>query len=66
MGAQAKVRLMLEVDLPDNWGNECLLGQVFRQSSDQALQKIRNSLPPDVRIIGTPEVTAILLPERKD
>ena len=63
MGTRAKVKLMLEIDLPDRWGNECLLGQVYRQASHEALQTISKSLPPDVRIIGKPEVTAILIPE---
>lgn len=63
MGARAKVRLTLEVDLPDRWGNECLMGQVFRQGADEARNIISQHLPPNSRIIGKPEVTAILLPE---
>ena len=61
--ARATVRLTLEVDLSDRWGMGTMIQQVFQQGADGALNRIRKSLPPDVRIIGKPEVTAVIFPE---
>lgn len=60
---RATVRLVLEVDLPDRWGMGTMIQQVFKQGADEALNKIRKALPPDTRIIGKPQVTAIIFPE---
>lgn len=63
---KAHVRVLLEINLPDTWGGDCLLSQVYKQAKDSAKniisQTISSSLK-DVRIIGEPETTAILVEE---
>ncbi len=63
---KARVRVLLEIALPDVWGGDCMLDQVYKQSKDSARniisQKITASMK-DIRIIGKPEVEAILVEE---
>ena len=66
MKTKARVKVLLEIYLPDVWGADCTLDQVFKQSKDSARniisQKIGSSLK-DIRIAGEPEVRAILVEE---
>ena len=64
--AKARVRVLLEITLPDTWRDDCPLSQVYKQSKDSAnniiSQQIAGSLK-DIRIIGKPETIAILVEE---
>lgn len=63
---KARVRVSLEICLPDAWESDCRLGQVYSQSKDSARnivhQRIVGSMK-DVRIIGEPKVEVILVEE---
>ena len=65
--AMARVRILLEVTLPDVWDEDCLLSQVQQQSKDTAVniisQRIVSSMR-DIRILGEPETTVILIEEK--
>ena len=62
----ARVRVLLEVSLSDTWGGDCRLDQVYKQAGNTARnivsQAITNSMK-DIRIIGEPEATAIIVKE---
>ena len=62
----ARIKVLLEVSLPDLWGDDCLLSQVHKQAEDSAIniisQKIVGSRK-DIRIIGKPESVAIIVKE---
>lgn len=67
--AAARVKLLLEITLPDVWGEECSMSQVYKQAKDSALniisQRISGSMR-EMRVIGEAEVIAILSEERSD
>lgn len=54
----ARVRLTVEIDVSDAWGGDCALSQVYRQAVDSV---IKNRLHVMDRIIGEPEVSAIIV-----
>lgn len=63
VNASARVRLTIDIPLTDSWGGDCPLEQVEKQAKDVALGMIRNSQFHELkmaRIVGEPEVTAIL------
>ena len=64
--ASAKVRILLEVSLPDTWGEDCCLSQVYKQAKDSAVnivsQRIFGSMK-EMQMIGEAEVLAILVEE---
>ncbi|TET67294.1 MAG: hypothetical protein E3J56_13160 [Candidatus Aminicenantes bacterium] len=64
--SRARVKVLLEISLPDTWGGDCLLSQVYKQAKDSAaniiVQKISASMK-DIRVIGKAEVVAILVEE---
>lgn len=71
----ARVRLTIDVEVPDTWGDECTLGQARKQAVDAALGAVRRGLilngtegprgdyiPRDyANVVSVPEVTAILI-----
>lgn len=62
---KARVRVLLEIHLPDTWGGDCALEQVYKQSKDSARNMISQKIAgtKDIKIIGEPEITAILTEE---
>lgn len=64
--ATARVKLVLEVVLPDRWGGDCSVSQAHKQAKDSALniisQKIAGS-GRDIQIIGEPESVVIIAEE---
>jgi len=62
MSAAARVRLMLEIDLPDSWGDDWKLDAVIKSARESAIGLLRSKFPQaTIRIIGDPEVTAVLV-----
>jgi hypothetical protein len=61
MEAMAKVKLTIQFDLPDHWNTDCQVDQIFKQAVDSATGFIRNKLPPYIKVVDIPQVTAILL-----
>ena len=63
---KARVRVLLEVTLSDVWGGDCQLSQVHKQAKDSArniLSQAITSSMRDIRMIGEPEVTTIIVEE---
>lgn len=74
---RARVRILIEIDVSDSWGGDVKLEQVNNQASESALKALRKGLVvdqmtdggkptplserPQVRIVGTPKVEAILV-----
>lgn len=68
MTATARVTVTLEIIVPDSWGKSCPISQVYRQAADSAVGTINHAIRASnikAKIIGTPEVTAVIAPEKK-
>lgn len=62
MSATARVKVVLEVSVSDSWGEDCKVDQIRRQATESAMRIIGNLQTQLVKIVGTPEVTAVLIP----
>ncbi len=61
---KARVRILVEIELEDVWGGDCQLSQVYKQSTDCAMNRIRSiGGGQGIRVIGKPEPVAILVEE---
>ena len=64
--SRARVKVLLEISLPDRWDDDCLISQVYKQAKDSAInvisQQISRSMS-DIKMIGDVEVVAILVEE---
>lgn len=58
----ATVEVVVEVPIRSNWGNECLLSQVFKQASDEAKETLNQI--QGIKIISI-NVTAVAVPHRR-
>lgn len=61
--ARAVVRLKIEITVGDTWGADCALPQIWKQATESAVDAVRRGMPHGVRLIGEPEVDAILVSE---
>ena len=61
----AVVEVTLEVSLPDRWGSDCEIKQLFKQAEDGAISKVGKLIQsePTIRIKSKPKVTAVLVEE---
>ena len=57
--ATARVRVVLELQV-GSWGDDCPMAQVYRQAADSALEQVRAGRLQAARVLGEPEVVAIL------
>ncbi len=64
--ARATVQVTIEVHTAA-WGNDCTIGQLYKQASEDAINQVRNlrhyhggELREPVRIVGEPKVTGVL------
>ncbi|MCU9947518.1 hypothetical protein [Pseudomonas sp. PDM13] len=55
---KARVRLTLDVPV-GTWGPDCLIDQVYKQASEEAINRVRNLLQGRARVVGVVEVEAI-------
>lgn len=62
MSATARVKVVLEISVSDSWGEDCKVDQIRKQATESALRVLGNLQTSIVRIVGTPEVTAVLIP----
>ena len=46
----ARVRVTLEIDVPDNWGPDCTMSQVYKQAGESALTILRRCFVVDGQI----------------
>ena len=67
--AKVKVLVHLEISLQDTWGNGHKIEDIHRAARQSAITRINNMVRDtnkkyeDYRIIGTPEVTAVVTSE---
>lgn len=58
--AKAVVRLTVEIE-SGAWGSDCSMTQVYDQAAREAVERVRQHFKDQVRIVGEPEVTAVLV-----
>lgn len=61
----ARVTVTIEISLTQPWGSDCALDQVWKQARDQAVgivERMRGNA--GFRIVGDPQVVAVLIPEK--
>ena len=60
---RAKVQFTVEVDGGQPWGDQAVLGTMYQQAKESALNTIRNALrhgdQNEIHIIGEPKVIAV-------
>lgn len=62
---KATVQITVEVSMDSVWGDDCSVGQIFKQASREAVDKLTRNLHNDpnnapFRIVGTPIVSGIV------
>jgi metal-sulfur cluster biosynthetic enzyme len=62
----ANVTVSLVVNVHSTWGKGCELAQVYRQAAEEALETLHKVISgyQNIRIVGEPDVTAILIPKK--
>lgn len=68
MNAIATVTVTLEIVVPDRWGNNCTLEQVYRQAERSAVGAMQHAIHASnikAKIVGKPEVSAVVTTEKK-
>jgi len=65
--ARARVLVTVEIDLRDNWGADCTVGQVLDQASREARSHVARLFEKELscRVIGETEVTVFILTEKR-
>jgi hypothetical protein len=72
MTMKARVRFLVEMDLPDTWGEDCTAGQVVKQAIQSVENRVRIAENPQphqrpldgARIIGRPQVDVVIITKR--
>lgn len=63
-----RVAVMLEIEVPQSWGRDCKLGQVYDQANEHALGAVRYAIKTSnlkAKIIGKPVATLVVVQEQK-
>jgi hypothetical protein len=61
--ATARVQITVEVQTESPWGEECDIGQLYKQAGEESVAKLKNYLNKSglpVRIIGDAKVIGII------
>lgn len=61
--ARARVQILIEVDAGQPWGDDCAIGQLYKQATESGLQVLRNAIKgagDPIRVIGEPKVISII------
>lgn len=62
--AKARVQIIVEVDADSLWGDECSIGQLYKQAADSARLILFDVLKPGeharIRVIGEPKVVGVI------
>ena len=65
--ARARVQITLEVDAGAPWGDDCTIGQLYKQAADAGLSALNNALrsgaAASMKVIGEPKVVSIITEE---
>lgn len=72
VGATARATVTVEIYGLGSWGAECSLDQVHRQAAESAIGRLqqildgaRNGDGRSIRIVGEPNVTAVLVEQER-
>ena len=65
--AKAVAVVELEIDVDSTWGEDCTVGQVYKQAEDEARGLLNQAFAAikathHVRMRGKPKITAVLTP----
>jgi len=64
--ASARVRVTLDISVPDRWGQDCPTSQIFKQATESALGELRKITDTHRgTVVGTPVVTMIFVEEER-
>lgn len=65
MPAKATVRVELVIDVPDNWGDDCSIGQIRKQAIDSASMALDKAFTAikGIRVMSF-EPTVLIIPKR--
>ncbi|OQS36648.1 hypothetical protein B0T40_09640 [Chromobacterium haemolyticum] len=58
----------LEIEVPDQWGSLCTLGQVYDQANRAALTSVAHAIKASnlkAKIVGKPVATLVIVQEKK-
>lgn len=62
--AKARVQITVEVDAGAPWGDDCSIGQMYKQAKESARTNLLNALKPGahgiVSIVGEPKVIGVI------
>ena len=61
--AKARVQVTLEVEAGSGWGEECTIGQLYKQAEESAMIAVNNAIGKsgiNARVIGDAKVIGIL------
>lgn len=64
--AKARVQIIVEIDAGAPWGEDCSIGQMYKQAAESAQNSLLNAFktgsPADIglRLIGDPKVVGII------
>jgi len=62
--AKARVQIIVEVDAGAPWGDDCSVGQMYKQAAESGCNKLLAALKPGmhgiVTIIGEPKVIGVI------
>lgn len=61
--ATARVRLEVEIAVPDSWGADCQVSQIHMQAAESARSFLAKLPPGRMRVVGEPHVSAVLTEE---
>ena len=66
VSAKARVRIIIDLNIPAEWGDDCTIGQIHKQALDEARQTLERLCRPirGVTLISS-EVAGVILAEEK-
>ncbi len=64
--ATARVQFVVELQMNQPWGEECPIGQLYKQAKSESVERMRAALGkamPSLRIVGEPKVMGFISEE---
>jgi hypothetical protein len=65
MSSSVKLRVLVEIYAPGSYGEEWRIKDMFEQTAKEGIQALENLLKDKGRIIGEPELVAVMVPREK-
>lgn len=63
MAATARATVTIEIPINDSWGEDCTVGQIYKQAEDSARGKIAKMTGAVIKDI---KIDAVIYPNRQD